>query len=74
MALEQMEFDAVIKLTLSKPGKKQFSLEDIALAMLEAENEINNMKLVPYNGANKYIRLHVGEPKERKETNGSNQD
>ena len=75
MAIVQAEFYAVVKLTLVKSGKTGFTEEDVALAILEAEQEVNSMKFEPYNKANKNIRLHVGEPVIREEaSNGDHQD
>jgi hypothetical protein len=75
MAVVKRVFKARVILTLLKSGSGSFKDNEIAEAMLEAEQVINNLKLPEKeNGIKTYIRLHVGSPEGEEEDNGDHQD
>jgi hypothetical protein len=76
MAVVKKIFRARVILTLLKSGSGSFKDNEIAEAMLEAEQVVNNLKLPEKeNGIKTYIRLHVGAVEGKgEEDNGDHQD
>ena len=66
MAIARAVYEATMKITLIKGGQKEFTEEDLAIAMFDVEQEINNMLLPPSKkGSKRYVRLHIGNQKEK---------
>ncbi len=62
MAVAKRTFEARVILSLLKSGSGKFRDHEIAEAMIEAEQAVNNLKLPEkQSGVKTYIRLHINE-------------
>jgi hypothetical protein len=74
MAVAKVEYEATVRLVLIKMGKTDLTKEELTEAVLEIEQEVNNMPLQPTKKIKKYLNIHLDKEKTKGETSGDNQD
>lgn len=71
MPVARQEFEANVKITIIKSGKTEVTEEQMAAAVIEVEQELNNMQLQPTKTVKKYFQIYLGK---EKKSDGNNQD